>query len=283
MSNESYARGFVKKAQECGVNPNDLIDFIKKSADQDAFDERVQDAMKNISDYVEKHPVRSGALAGGLSSVASGANAGRALGGSVGGVAGSALSPVGALVGGIHGSSTDIGSGAGASAGSAGTVAGGAAIGGAIGNVLGAVAGSSLAPVGSAVGASAGSSGATRRFADMVNRERANFHRIREERKKAIEEQKKMLNAYQKYPDSVPRYIRQGDTNRIGRVDGSSGDAVKRFIDMVEREQSNQNSRVTDIYNEWLMRQHKERDKERYLPINAINSRQRRMLSPLKI
>ena len=173
MSKESYARGFVKKAQACGVNPNDLLDFIKQSADQNALDEGVQEAMKNIADYAEKHPIGSGALAGGLSSVASGAQAGRALGGSVGGVAGSALSPVGALVGSAAGSSTDVGSGAGASAGSAGTVAGGSAVGGAIGAIPGAVAGSALAPVGSAVGASAGSSGATQKFTDMVKRERA--------------------------------------------------------------------------------------------------------------
>lgn len=173
MSKESYARGFVKKAQACGVNPNDLLDFIKQSADQNALDEGVQEAMKNIADYAEKHPIGSGALAGGLSSVASGAQAGRALGGSVGGVAGSALAPVGALAGSAAGSSTDVGSGAGASAGSAGTVAGGSAVGGAIGAIPGAVAGSALAPVGSAVGASAGSSGATQKFVDMVKRERA--------------------------------------------------------------------------------------------------------------
>lgn len=173
MSKESYARGFVKKAQACGVNPNDLLDFIKQSADQNALDEGVQEAMKNIADYAEKHPIGSGALAGGLSSVASGAQAGRALGGSVGGVAGSALAPVGALAGSAAGSSTDVGSGAGASAGSAGTVAGGSAVGGVIGAIPGAVAGSALAPVGSAVGASAGSSGAMQKFTDMVKRERA--------------------------------------------------------------------------------------------------------------
>ena len=176
MSNESYARGFVKKAQECGVNPNDLIDFIKKSADQDAFDERVQDAMKDISDYVEKHPIESGALTGGLSSVASGAQAGRALGGSVGGS-------------------------------------------------VGGVAGSALSPVGSAVGASAGSSGATQKFTDMVKRERADFQRIREQRKKVIEQHKKMQEQQRKMQDSCwedvarnQRIMRAGGTNGIGRV-----------------------------------------------------------------
>lgn len=210
MSKESYARGFVKKAQACGVNPNDLLDFIKQSADQNALDEGVQEAMKNIADYAEKHPIGSGALAGGLSSVASGAQAGRALGGSVGGVAGSALSPVGALVGGIAGSSTDAGSGAGASAGSAGTVAGGSAVGGAIGAVPGAVAGSALAPVGSAVGASAGSSGATQKFTEMVKRERA-AQQVSPRRPVTVTRRNFRVPA-------LEQIVREGGTNGIGRV-----------------------------------------------------------------
>lgn len=198
MSKESYARGFVKKAQECGVNPNDLIDFIKQSAGQNALDEGVREAMKDIADYAEKHPIGTGALAGGLSSVASGAQAGRALGGLVGGVAGSALAPVGALVGGIAGSSTDAGSGAGSAAGAAGTVAGGSAVGGAIGAVPGAIAGSALAPVGSGVGASAGSAGATQKFKEMVERERSNIQMDQQIRRKV-----------KKYGPDSPEHIEQ--------------------------------------------------------------------------